>query len=225
MHRFSLSLLLTAAALLLSTDARAFTYDEATQGDLNFVYEHPAAFDLDPGDNIISGSRTVSDLSDKDVFGFAVPEGHVLQSISIEFEITEVTPSIEVFWLSFGLYTLPPVGPLDFAENHGNAFHAIYADENNSDRLVETSPLTLVFRAGLGPPPYIGPPIGPLPPGRYALNDGYGSNSFFPRMFAFDYALHLNVVPIPEPSTAVMMLLGLLGLGWRGREGLARARG
>lgn len=105
--RLRIAMALVGAMLLpvVPADAQAFTYDESIQGDLDWVYEYPAVFDLGPGENVISGSRTATNNTDKDIFGFTVPEGHVLRFISIEFEITEDTRSLHFFGFSFDLRT------------------------------------------------------------------------------------------------------------------------
>lgn len=208
---------LLSVELLAPAPAAAFQYDESIDGDIDPPLE-PPVFMLDLGENVISGSRWVAQSSDKDVFGFVIPDGAELVSIAYAFELTSLEGSWETLGVFFDIHDFP-VG-VDWnvpGSQIAESVHWLYNVGGPPTLPVENSPFILAMRLFTGTFPPSGPALRPLASGRYALNDGWGGNFFGPFRAEWDYALTLVVEPVPEPaalwlaSAATLSSLALAG--------------
>jgi hypothetical protein len=208
LEKKSSSAAVLALALLLSGPATAaIAWDESLDGDLSNDPLAPTVLSFVPGPNDVIGSAgappgTALAPFKQDFFTFTVPTGYELSALNAV-ALNHLTAD-DVF--SFiGIESGPQITHDVSAPNFGG----------NADGLLGW--LHVPFSAqGTNILPAMGVPsmgstgfTGALGPGQYAVwvqDDD---------PFSFDYSFQISV---PEPSTWMMMLVGLAGLGFVGHR-------
>ena len=178
-------------ALLLATPLFALDYDEAIDGDLSEDPAAPTALALDLGSNRVSG-RVDGSADIRDYLTFDIREGQSLLSLILIEYVDETLPFIpgnRGYHAFFdGATSLIP--DIDNAPSFMGGDH-LDALPSGTDLLpiLASAPLAGVgFEAPLGP-------------GTYTYHLQQTSPS--PTRYALDF------VVVPEPSTAVLLLMGL----------------
>ncbi|MEX2205901.1 MAG: hypothetical protein WEF50_06695 [Myxococcota bacterium] len=171
-------------------------YHEEISGDLSGDGLAPTSVELAVGSNEIYGStgRTVEAGTDRDYFAISVPTGHEIIAL-IEKAGTTTVGGVAFLAVQTGSQVTVPVTP-DDATGLLGWIHYFGATEDR-DILADLG------SNGFGATDF----VPPLPAGDYAFwvqDTGLGSASY-----GFDFV----IAPVPEPSAAAALLLGLLAFG------------
>jgi len=180
--------------LLAGDPAVAAEYDEALDGDISGDRFAPTAIALEPGENRVRGFfglSAVPNVADLDYFTLDVPAGYELRNIVLA--ALEAGGANSFLGLAVGAQfplapNVPDPSPL-------LAWAHVYTAQVGLDLM----PAVLGLSS-------------PLPAGRYT----FWSNETDTSAQA-SFAYQFNVVAVPEPGTALLLALGLAGLGARGR--------
>lgn len=191
------ALAFAAVSLAVGFDAHAgVVHHEEISGDLSGDGLAPTSVDVAAGSNEIYGStgRTVETGTDRDYFAISVPTGHEIIAL-IEKAGTTSVGGVAFLAVQVGSQVTVPVSPSDATGLLG-WIHYFGATEDR-DILVELG------SNGFGATDF----VPPLPAGDYAFwiqDTGLGS-----AIYGFD----IVIAPVPEPSAAAALLVGLLGFG------------
>lgn len=190
-----------AAILLLApATARSLVYEEAISGDLSEDPLAPTALVLDSGRNTISGMLDgVADT--RDYFHFTLPQGQALSALLL------------IEWSDASL-PFPIPGNTGFHALHPGPTSAIPSGATAGDFLGANHVVALPSGTDLLPALASTPIAGtgftlPLGSGTYTYLVQQTSPN--PTRYAFEF------VVVPEPSTAISLLLGLSVLAGRRR--------
>ncbi len=202
LHRLRLAFAFAVVLLLCTANAHAaIVYIEASSGDLSGDGLAPTSIAVEAGSNEIYGStgRTAEAGTDRDYFAISVPTGHQIVAL-IEKAGTTSVGGVSFLAVQVGTQVTVPVSPSDATGLLG-WIHYFGAT-------ADTDILEALGSNGFGATDF----IPPLPSGDYAFwiqETGLGSSS---------YGFDIVISPVPEPSAAAGLLVGLLAFG------LARAR-
>lgn len=192
---------LLAAGVLTLPAFGAVVYDEAIDGPLSNDWTAPTGLTLSAGSNEIFGFNGSPDP--RDYVTFEIPVNFVLSSITL---LDTAIGNIGFLALQAGgEITLPPVPPPASAAGLLGWWHYQSADIG-TDLLAKMS-VSVAGSSGFSLP---------LGPGTYSL---WIQDTSLPEppATAFRYGLDLQLTPVPEPSTAQLVLLSLTGLGLLGK--------
>lgn len=196
------SLLLVADILAASSpEPIAFTYDEATQGDLSHLVccasQYPRELPVFPfgvGQNIISGEvdAVPNLLGDFDGFAFEVPAGTRVVSAKLFHQSSSGPDRVRLLF---------------FRLNPGAGF-----EDEQEFREQQMNPMDDV-RALAGREAYFN--AVPMPPGVYHVNQS--GISYMPPGGATNYRFTFVLERVPEPSTCSIATIGFLAFARRRR--------
>lgn len=159
-------------------------YDELISGDISSYHPNNPLFEFGIGINTVSGSAfgTTSSGTDFDNFGFTIPQGGLLTSISYAFSNVNITtPGLST---QYGFY-------------EGSVFHSVFAQRVKPE--LHNSP-TIFNLASL-----------PLSSGTYNTNQSYGFTQGAGTA-SWDYTMSFEVKEIPIPAASWLFFSGLFGL-------------
>ncbi|MEM9174316.1 MAG: PEP-CTERM sorting domain-containing protein [Myxococcota bacterium] len=187
------SLLTLASGLLLASPSLAF--DESLDGDLSNDPTAPTVVDFTPGSNVVSGSVTTSTGDTRDYWTFSIEPGESL--VAIDLLVYEDLPGggpgdPGFYTIAFGTTSAIPGSATASAFLGGDL---IDSGDVGADVLLTLAGAPL---AGTGFVP-------PLGVGDYTFHIQQTGPEI--SGYAFDF------VVVPEPGTALLLGLGLAGLG------------
>lgn len=183
---------MTAVLLAAAAQAQATTvWDEASQGDLSGNGLAPTTVLMAPGHNAVLGTMSnAGNGIDRDYFSFTVPAGHVLAELWL-LPVTGVSGSASFFGIQ--------AGPQLTVSPSGAGIEAFYGFNHYDYGMVGTDILAAMVGAGKTP----------IPAGTWSvwLQETGGEVSY-----GLDFVI---TSAVPEPTTALSLGLGLLGLACR----------
>jgi hypothetical protein len=182
------------------------------------------AVQSDPGDQIGLGQSYFYDLSDHNFFGslypagFPLPEGHVsnLQFVIVNVLSKPPVTTYKNFWtFDFSsVYVSPALTVGDYADAEAYPYQSpghpsLNLETDNGSNIIELTDLTGSFHV------YQADFTNPNDP-HFAVDFEIHDNGDTPALRGqlrvdSDYG-------VPEPTTATLLLLGMLGCGWRRRR-------
>jgi hypothetical protein len=183
--------LMSATAILVATTGAqaAVAWDESTQGDLSNVGASPTFVALSTGANQILGTTGNQGTgTDRDMFRVTVPAGFQLTSLQV---LTSTTP------LNLGFLGIQSGSQI--TSTSSSAALAGWTHYTVADRGTNVLP-----RVGTGA-------------GAIGFTGALGAGNYAFWIQDFDagvspYGFELTLAAVPEPSTAAVMLLGLVGI-------------
>lgn len=182
---------ISIALLVAAATAHAGTaWDEAVNGDLANDGLSPTQVAFAPGHNAVLGTTgNPGSGVDRDYFSFTIPAGHVLSELWL-LPNTLVSGGSSFFGIQAGpQLTVTPTG---------GGIEAFYGFGHYDNSMVGTDILVEM----------VGPAKAPIPAGTYAV---WVQETGGPATYGLDFV----ITPVPEPATALSLILGLLGLGCR----------
>ena len=208
--------LVIASILLLVSVAMpsysAVIYDESLSGEFDGFGDPPTKFDLASGTNTFIGSsffrQPTLPNSDSDVFGFVVPDYHLLTSIIFEYNVTNVFGDLRSLGLRYQIALTGDDGTFDKtgAISATADVDFIYSDGSNPNTPVSPSPIALDLRDVVNSSATETLTL-PLSSGLYWLVDGKnmsGLQSLGEYGGEWDYTLTFNVTrPSPRSHLAI----------------------
>ena len=174
--------------------AAAAGYDEALDGDISGDRFAPTVIPLAPGENLVRGffgRSPVPDVADLDYFILNVPAGYELHNIVL----ADLNPGGANSFLGLGAGAQFPLAPNVPDPSPLLTWAHVYTAQVGLDLM----PAVLHLGA-------------PLPAGSYTFWSNETDTSAL-----WSYAYQFNIVAVPEPRTALLIALGLVGLGARRR--------
>ncbi|MDP3224106.1 MAG: PEP-CTERM sorting domain-containing protein [Rubrivivax sp.] len=201
---FKPSLLLCAflSAGALSGAQAATAWDESTSGDFANVGTSPTGVSLGLGSNLILGTTGRTDgVVDRDYFTFTLAEGWQLDSITLLPGTTFLGPS------GLGFIGVQAGSQMTVNPTGGDP-SALLGWWHYNENDINTDILPLVGQGGGA----IGF-VGALPAGSYTFWIQETATGLA------DYRMDFGVSVVPEPSIALMLMAGLVGVGVLRRRG------
>lgn len=182
--------------LLAAGAAQAGGWNEAIDGDLSNNYLAPTPiYTLGLGPNLIAGTtgQSPDNVVDRDYFSFTVPAGHELTGLWV---LAGTEPIGFGSFIGFSAGSVVGVGPEEFTAE-GLLGWTLYNGEQVGTNLLVSMNTTEQGSSGY---------TLPLPAGTYSFwvqEGSYGTGT---------YNFDLRIAAVPEAPTAVLALIGGLGL-------------
>lgn len=197
------------AGAFLANVAGAATYNEGVDGDLSDNPAAPTAWMLEAGANALIGAAGLGTTADFDLIAFTVPAGHQLDSLTLNSFSNSGSYQSFLGMQAGAAWTTG----FDFGVAGETLLGWVLFDPGDvgSNLLPEigVNGAAFVLNGGFTPP----------------LGSGTYTMLLQDTASQFTYGFTLNVSAVPEPATAGLAAIGLLGVCWQRRSAKPRAAG